>query len=64
MRLTQEIQPLANQATAQANAGKIPSASTINRLLAAASKTTALSKRLEKKYGDKYLRKNKSADKK
>jgi hypothetical protein len=63
-RLTQEIQPLANQATAQANAGKLPSTSIVNRLLAAASKTTALSKRLEKKYGDKYLSKNKGADKK
>ncbi len=63
MKLSNEMMGLANKAMAQANAGKIPSASTVNRITALEPKISALSKRLEARYSKKYLGKNKTDNK-
>jgi hypothetical protein len=63
MKLSNEMMGLANKAMAQANAGKIPSASTVNRITALEPRISALSKRLEAKYSKKYLGKNKTDNK-
>lgn len=62
-RLANEMMGLANQAMAQAKAGKIPSNSLVNRITSMQPRISALSKRLESKYGKKYLGKNKPDNK-
>lgn len=62
-RLTNEMMGLANQAMAQAKAGKIPSNSLVNKITSMQPRISALSKRIEVKYGKKYLGKNKPDNK-
>lgn len=50
---------LANQAMAQANAGKIPGSSLVNKITSLQPRISALSKRIEARYGKKYLGENK-----
>ena len=63
MRLSNEMMGLANRAMAQANAGKVPSSSLVNQITSLQPRISALGKRLEAKYGKKYLGKNKPDNK-